>query len=630
MYTLNPLAAMPLRKRTHLLIFGIILFAAVVGITVAWQSSTPYSLTQGQQFTNAGRQVLSISPDGSQIVYVANNSLYLKRTAEREARLVEGTAGQQAAITNPVFSPDGRSIAYWSGQDQSLKRIPAAGGTPVTICQAANPYGMSWNAGDVILFGQGTAGIRRVPASGGTPETIVTVKAGEVAHGPQLLPDGNTLLYTLASNANSAARGIPPGLETLVNEARGRGLDVNAILASLNQGQIWDNARIVVQSLKTNETKVLIDGGSDARYAPTGHLVYGKAGTLMAVRFNPDRLEVSGTPVRLIEGVRNAGTNTGTTQFSFSNNGTLIYLAAATSQPSQQRQFAFVDMAGKVTLLRHTPASIFGPRISPDGKYVAYRDGGAAWIADLMSEAPPRRLTPTEPGEAPIWSPDGQRIAFISIFNGQEALFWRRSDGSGSAELLADRARAPESWAADNQSFTFITLVGPSGDAGDYDIWSYSIKDRKATPLIVIPNSAQSGSRLSPDGKWIAYESNETGRAEVYVEPLPRNGQRYPVSKTGGARPVWAPDMSKLYFDNNAGLNARMLSVNVKTQPSFTASEPETLPMKDFIQPSGTIRRQFDITADGKQFLVMTDAGMQTPRIEIIANWFDQLKGLSR
>jgi len=215
-----------------------------------------------------------------------------------------------------------------------------------------------------------------------------------------------------------------------------------------------------------------------------------------------------------------------------------------------QRQLAFVDFDGKMKPIRNVPASIFGPRISPDGKQVAYRDGGAVWIVDLTRDAVPRRLT-TEPGEGPIWSPDGLRIAYISIFNGQEALFWRKADGSGAAEMLVDRARAPEHWSAVNQVFSFITLVGPSGDGGDYDIWTYSPQTKKATPLIVLPPSAQSGSRFSPDGKWIAYESNESGRAEIYVEPLPRTGQRFRITKNGGSRPLWSLDSSKLYFDNN-------------------------------------------------------------------------------
>jgi len=591
----------------------------------ALQSATRYTLASDQQFSGAGRQLLSISPDGTQFVYVANNSLYIKATAEKESRLVAGTTGQ-GNITNPVFSPDGKLIAYWSGQDQSLKRVSVSGGTPQVICQASNPYGMSWGADDEIVFGQGAGGIRRVRATGGTAETIVTVKAGEIAHGPQMLPGGNTLLYTLASNADNT---VSPELLNQLNSAQAANQitpqQMATLLASLNPGNLWDKARIVVTTLKSNETKTLLTGGSDARYSPTGHIVYANAGALMAVRFDAVRQEISGSPVKLMEGVRNAGGSTGTSQFSFSSTGSLVYISTATELAQTQREMSLVDMSGKATLLRHVPGSIFGPRISPNGKQVAYRDGGAVWIADLTSEAPPRRLT-TEPGEAPVWSPDGERIVYISIFNNMEALYWRRSDGTGMPERLADRARAPESWSAVNQAISFITLIGPSGDAGDYDIWSYSLTEKKESPLITIPKSAQSGSRYSPDGRWIAYESNESGRAEIYVEAVPRTGQRFQISKTGGARPVWAPDMSKLYFDNNSGNPTSMLSVNVRTQPAFSSTEPENLPVTGFVQPSGTIRRQFDITSDGRQFLMTFPSAPVPLQVEIITNWFEQLK----
>jgi Tol biopolymer transport system component len=297
----------------------------------------------------------------------------------------------------------------------------------------------------------------------------------------------------------------------------------------------------------------------------------------------------------------------------------LIYLSTAAPTAPSEPQIAYVDLSGTVKPIRTINAGAFGPRISPDGKQVAYRAGDAIWIADLSSNAPARRLSSAERGEAPVWSPDGERIVFISIYNNQEALFWRKSDGSGPAELLADRARAPESWSAVNQAISFITLVGPAGDAGDYDIWTYSTQDKKAGPLITIPPTAQSGSRFSPDSRWLAYESNESGRAQIYVEPLPRSGQRYQITKNGGARPVWSPDGTKLYFDNNSG-NPQLFVSNIRTQPAFTASEPEPLPITGFIQPQGTYRRQFDIMPDGRQFLVMLPPPPVSPRIEVVAS----------
>jgi serine/threonine-protein kinase len=576
----------PTQTLSKLILVSLVVFA--FGAAAFQTASTRYVLPSDQQFTSTGRQLLSISPDARRIVYVANNRLHVKGISDPEAKVIPGTETAQG-VTNPVFSPDGMSVVYWSGADQTLKRISINGGTAQTLCPAGNPFGMSWS-GDQILFGQGSAGIRRIAATGGTPETLVTVKTGELAHGPQLLPGGTAILYTLANSTSG--------------------------------GSLWDTAKIVAHTLKSNESKILFEGGADARYAPTGHMVLARGGTVGAIRFDAERLQVTGGPIALMGGVRNAGTTTGTTQFSFSENGTLIYLSTA----STEVQLSFVDLSGPVKPVRTIPAGAFGPRISPDGKQVAYRVGDAVWIADLSGNTPPRRLNGAERGDAPVWSPDGQRIVFISNFNGQEALFSRRADGSGAAELLVDRARAPESWSAVHDAVSYITLVGPAGDAGDYDIWTYSFKDKKATPLVAIPPSAQSGSRFSPDGRWMAYESNESGRAEIYVETVPPTGQRFRITKNGGARPVWAPDSTKLYFDNNAGNPTRLFSSNIRTQPAFTFTEPEPLPITGFIQPQGTYRRQFDITSDGRQFVTMFPAPPAAAGIEIVSGWFDRLR----
>ncbi|MBI3264101.1 MAG: protein kinase, partial [Acidobacteria bacterium] len=195
-------------------------------------------LPEGQRFTAGGRQLVAISPDGTQMVYMASQRLYLRSMSELESRVISGTEST-VAPSHPVFSPDGRSVVFWNG-DQTLKRIAVSGGAPVTICQADNPYGVSWST-DGILFGQGTKGIMRVSASGGKPEVLVQVKGDELAHGPQMLPGGQAVLFTLAT---------------------GTGADR------------WDKAHVVVQSLRSGERKTLIEGGSDARYLPTGHLVY--------------------------------------------------------------------------------------------------------------------------------------------------------------------------------------------------------------------------------------------------------------------------------------------------------------------------------------------------------------------
>ena len=192
-----------------------------------------------------------------------------------DARPIPGIDGSYSVV-NPVFSPDGRSIVFWSGGDQTLKRIAVTGGAPVTIAAVANPVGMSWGS-DGIVLGGGTKGVLRVSPNGGTPEVVVSTKGDEVAHGPQVLPGGKAVLFTLAKASSVLDR--------------------------------WDKAKIVVQSLASGERKVLIDGGSDARYVPSGHLLYALSGVVLAVPFDLRSLQVSGGPVPIVEGVRRAGRN---------------------------------------------------------------------------------------------------------------------------------------------------------------------------------------------------------------------------------------------------------------------------------------------------------------------------------
>jgi eukaryotic-like serine/threonine-protein kinase len=264
----------------------------------------------------------------------------------------------------------------------------------------------------------------------------------------------------------------------------------------------------------------------------------------------------------------------------------------AAQQAPPQFQLAWVDLQGARTPVGTLPPGAFAPRVSPDGRRVAFDTfDGSVWIADLANLSAPRRFAA---GRFPMWSPDGSRLLFAGP-KGFE-LFWQSSDGSGTAELIADTtARAPESWSTALGLVSYITLTGTA----DYDVWAFSPADRTTRTILAEPTTAQMGSRFSPDGKWIAYQSNESGRHEIYVETFPRSGTRVKISDAGGERPVWSPDGREIFYDKDGVL---FVSAITSTAP-LTARPPVALPIKGFVQATG--RRLWDLSPDGTRFLMM-------------------------
>jgi len=254
-------------------------------------------------------------------------------------------------------------------------------------------------------------------------------------------------------------------------------------------------------------------------------------------------------------------------------------------------QLTWVDRQGAMTRIGALPPGTFAPRLSPDGRRVAFDTfDGSVWIADLSNLAAAKRFGA---GRFPMWSPDGSRLLFAGPKGFQ--LFWQSSDGSGTPELIAETARAPESWSPATRLVSYITLTG----ASDYDVWAFSPDDRSQRALLATPTTAQMSSRFSTDGKWLAYQSNENGRYEIYVEPFPRTGARTQITDAGGERPVWSPDGREIIFDRDATLHA----VVVDTSAAFTAKAPVALPVKGFVQSTG--RRLWDVAPDGSRFLMM-------------------------
>jgi Tol biopolymer transport system component len=274
-----------------------------------------------------------------------------------------------------------------------------------------------------------------------------------------------------------------------------------------------------------------------------------------------------------------------------------IALSAVFFGQPRQISLVLVDRDGRKTPVGSLPADTFAPRISPDGKRIAYdtfpdNAGSKVWIAELAHLSSPRQATMVRNDAYPMWSASGDQLAFISDLGGQQALYLQRADGTGKAVRLAT-ARAPESWSAPNQMLSFIML------SDYYSIWTYSLRDKKAAPLIDTPGVTQHSSRFSPDGKWIAYTSVETGRFEVFVQPFPRTGAKFQITRQGGGHALWSPDGKELFFDQDH----QLFAVSVQTAGKFSSGTPIPLPIRGFIQ--GDARRQYDLMPDGKQFLMM-------------------------
>ncbi|HLH30600.1 MAG TPA: protein kinase, partial [Terriglobia bacterium] len=350
-----------------------------------------FMLPDGQSPTRAGRHLIAISPDGQSIIYQANRQLYLRKMSDVNSTVIEGTNQDPA---EPFFSQDGKWIAFYSLSDGKLKKIALTGGAAVNIADTAFFSGASWSTNDQILFADFQKGIQRVSANGGNPELVIAAKPGELMHGPQLLPDGDHILFTVGSSSTTPT-------------------------------SRWDKAKVVIQSLKTSERKTVIDGGTDGRYLPTGHIVYELGTTLFAVPFKADKLEKTGGPVPVTQGVLRATTNA-PAFFSVAANGTLVYFVGTNTILGGPTKLALVSRDGKQTVLSLPAGQYTEPRISPNGKQLAVltssdSDTNVLSIYDLSQTAALRRLTFQAVG-SPVWTRDGQRL----IFQSAGSLFWQR------------------------------------------------------------------------------------------------------------------------------------------------------------------------------------------------------------
>jgi len=520
-----------------------------------------------------------------------------------EARLIPGSGGY---LMNPFFSPDGEWVGYVAGTNRAtdalgvigaLRKIAVTGGTPVTLSAATNPFGASWAPDNTILFGQG-AGIMKVSADGGTPQLIIPADDGEQMYGPQLLPDRTSVLFSVTRNLGPSTR--------------------------------WDQAQVVVQSLSSGKRTVLVNGGSDARYLPTGHLVYALRDGLFGVAFDANRLTVTGGPVPLLQAVqRPVGVNAAGAFYSVSDRGTLVYVTASASL----RALVWVNRnGGGAETITSIPAGNYeDPRLSPDGSRVLVKRDDDIWIYDVASGRS-SRLTRDGTSLMGVWDPSGSRVAYSSAKSGNLEAWVEPSDGSGEPRQLTHLGGQVhvDTWSPDGRT---LTIHHHSPEAPTR-ILMLPMDEAQTEPTPQVFNVGESGAEsadFSRDCRYVAYLSAEAGPREIYIRPYQHPGGRVTVSVGGGREPVWANN-GDLFYRNLTG--DRMFAVAVTTEPTLKVATPIQLFQRPYYtSAAGSPRPQYDVTADGQRFLMLaptsgTDPSVSRPRIVVVQNWFEEVKRL--
>jgi serine/threonine-protein kinase len=536
---------------------------------------------------------IALSADSTKLVYVTSSQLFLRNLAEAEARPVTGTMG---AGTPVLFSPDGQWIFFWSFTDGELRKVAVTGGASIRLCKCPQPMGITWHDNH-ILWGEAGKGIMRLSEDGGEPETLVSIKTGELAHGPQVLDDGRAMLFTLSPQA-------------MANE------------------EAWDAAQIVVQPLPAGERKVLVRGGSDGRYLPTGHLLYALGRNILAVLLDPKTLEPRGSPAVVLEGVmRPASFVSGAAGLTLSDNGTLAYVPADISL-STRNVLAMADKTGKIETLPLPPGDYRIPRISPNGKQIAFEQhtdqNSSMWIYEPGSGRQPRKLTFDANSSFPVWSSDSQRVIFHSGNLTSGSIVQQRADGTGPTEKLTK----PEPGLIQIPQATFGNLLAFTpfrNNTGGISILSL-LSERKIESFVEIPGTVQVHAEFSSDGRWLAYMSTEGGAAEIFIKPFPRTEAKYQITTAGGITPLWSSTGKQLFYVNQGRLY--VADIQTESTPSVVGT-PSELPIRGAIFPAPGLRN-YDVTKDGR-FLIVTPAApdsatQATAQIHFVLNWLEELK----
>ncbi len=536
---------------------------------------------------------LAISPNGTHVAYLASRTnglgwqLYLRAMDRVEA----APLGSDDDGGLPSFSPDGQWVAYFAGG--KLKKVNIQEGTPMPLADVTTALGASWGPDGTIYYCPSPdLGLWRIPGGRGQPEKVPRQGKSEGLRDlwPDVLPDGQGVLVT------APARGG------------------------------FDQATISLFSLRTGEVKKLFEGGSNPKYVPSGHIVYGRAGTLFAVPFDLKRQEITGLAVPVVQNVRMDG-STGAVYYSVARDGTLVYISSASM--SEKNQLVEVDRHGNERTLGAPERGYSNPRISPDGKQVTTRVADSsnidAWVY-TMGRGLSRLTFQEEEDESPVWTPDGRQIVYSSSHSTTpRTIAWKNADGSGSEEVVLEAAGHFHVGAIspDGQWMIYTDYENTSGSRGD--LWVLPLKGDKKPQVFLKTQFNEYDARLSPDGKWVAYTSDESGRNEVYVQPFPGPGGKWQISTDGGDSPVWARSGKEIFYRNGS----KFYAASVVTAPSFSSS-PGRLMFDHPYAENPRREAQYDVFPDGQRFLMLKgDAAAASAQYYVVTNWAEELKRLA-
>jgi len=549
-----------------------------------------------QLFTQLG-SAIELSPDASRVAYVTDTALVIRSLDQLTGtHLVDGARGSTAPY-HPFFSPDGQWIAYVTTSE--LMKVPVSGGTPLKLCGVDRSRGGTWAPDDTIIFAPSpNTGLFRVQASGGEPRPLTTLDegSGEATHRwPQVLPDGKTVLFTSHTQVTGN----------------------------------FDDASIDVVNLDSGERKRVHTGGAFARYVPSGHLVYINRGTLFAVPFDLGRLETTGNPAPVVQNVT-SNVEEGAAQFTFAGNGLMAYVRGGPLIP--RYPIVWVDRDGRSSKLLEEEGTYANPRLSPDGTKLALtvlRDGNwDIWVYDLERQVSTRLTFDESSDSEQVWSPDGRSLIYSSAHEGSDSLYQKAADGSGEA-VQVGKFRSPmwaSSWSADGR-YVLFTTTSPNYDVGLLEVG-------KPEPSLLLNGPfGELDAAISPDGQWVAYTSDESGRSEIYIRSFEPGGGRWQVSDAGGGYPRWSGTGRELFYRTDEGI---MVASIESAGGSLRTGRPRQLFTGPFrggtggTTVGGSTFADYEVSRDGQRFVMFPIAATaeesRSGLVTFVNPWFEDLK----